>query len=158
MVPGPIFYLILKAQYQCFQMRYCLFMDSLDKVLKTVKMFSWKPTGWWYMSTSVYWNDFWRVWGAILSIYSSFPEAYHIIDVFARTVSSKFPNVPCPQAGWTLAGTETTKRARVGMVEFFKKSYVIFSCMERQFDIYRKSLTLNLALRKKAIFYLFAAR
>ena len=35
-------------------MRYCLFLDSLENLPKIVKKFSWKPPGWWYMSTSVY--------------------------------------------------------------------------------------------------------
>ena len=52
MLPHPIFHLILKAHYQGFQIRYCL-----GKVLKTVKMFSWKSPCWWFISTSVNHKD-----------------------------------------------------------------------------------------------------
>ena len=53
MMPCPLSYLIQKAIYQSFEMRYYIFLSSLKKVVEVVKIFSWKPALWFNMITSV---------------------------------------------------------------------------------------------------------
>ena len=45
MIPCPISFLILKALYKGFQMMYCLFLNSFQKVIKRSKRIEWKPKG-----------------------------------------------------------------------------------------------------------------